>query len=112
MFSILPIVKATANLFLKFQKWYFNAAGYNKLGLLRDDTLYEDDDVKEAVRRLPENLYNDRNFRIKRALDLSVKQIILPKDMWLKYEQDERYLQPYLKEVICERKEREEWNRK
>ncbi|XP_078254611.1 cytochrome b-c1 complex subunit 7 isoform X2 [Rhinoraja longicauda] len=105
-------VKATAGLYLKFQKWYFNAAGFNKLGLLRDDTLNENDDVKEALKRLPENLYNDRNFRLKRALDLSMKQHILPKDMWTKYEQDERYLQPYLKEVICERKEKEEWDRK
>lgn len=56
-------------------------------GLLRDDTIYEDVDVKEALRRLPENQYNERMFRIKRALDLSMKQQILPKDMWTKYEE-------------------------
>lgn len=56
-------------------------------GLHRDDTLYEDSDVKEALRRLPENQYNQRVFRIKRALDLSMKQQILPKDMWTKYEE-------------------------
>lgn len=56
-------------------------------GLMRDDTIHEDDDVKEALRRLPENLYNDRMFRIKRALDLSMKQQILPKDQWVKYEE-------------------------
>ncbi|XP_067887656.1 cytochrome b-c1 complex subunit 7 [Heterodontus francisci] len=105
-------VKATSSLLQKFQKWYYNAAGFNKYGLMRDDTLYENDDVKEAVRRLPENLYNDRMFRIKRALDLSMKHQILPKDMWTKYEQDMRYLEPYLKEVICERREKEEWNKK
>ncbi|XP_069777907.1 cytochrome b-c1 complex subunit 7 [Narcine bancroftii] len=105
-------VKATTNLLQKFQKWYYNAAGFNKLGLVRDDTLYEDEDVREAVRRLPEKLYNDRMFRLKRALDLSMKHQILPKDMWTKFEQDERYLQPYLKEVICERMEKEEWNKK
>lgn len=54
---------------------------------MRDDTYYEDSDVLEAVRRLPENQYNDRIFRIKRALDLSMKQQILPKDMWMKYEE-------------------------
>lgn len=59
------------------------------LGLLRDDTIYEDTDVKEALRRLPENQYNERIFRIKRALDLSMKQQILPKDMWTKYEEVE-----------------------
>lgn len=56
-------------------------------GLMRDDTLYEDDDVKEALKRLPEHLYNERIFRIKRALDLSLKHQILPKDQWVKYEE-------------------------
>ncbi|XP_067835274.1 cytochrome b-c1 complex subunit 7 isoform X2 [Heptranchias perlo] len=79
---------------------------------MRDDTLYENDDVKEAVRRLPENLYNERIFRMKRALDLSLKHQILPKDLWTKYEEDVYYLEPYLKEVISERKEKEEWNKK
>lgn len=54
---------------------------------MRDDTIYEDGDVKEALRRLPEDQYNDRVFRIKRALDLSMKQQLLPKDQWTKYEE-------------------------
>ena len=54
---------------------------------MRDDTLYEDDDVKEALKRLPEHLYNERIFRIKRALDLSLKHQIRPKDQWVKYEE-------------------------
>ena len=66
---------------------------------MRDDTLYENEDVKEAIRRLPENVYNDRMFRIKRALDLTMRQQILPKSQWTKYEVDKLYLQPYLKEV-------------
>ena len=28
---------------------------------MRDDTIHENDDVKEAIRRLPENLYNDKS---------------------------------------------------
>lgn len=56
-------------------------------GLLRDDTIYEDSDVQEALRRLPEDQYNERMFRIKRALDLSMKQQILPKDQWTKFEE-------------------------
>ncbi|XP_012688799.1 cytochrome b-c1 complex subunit 7 [Clupea harengus] len=103
---------ATGRLLLGFRKWYYNACGFNKLGLMRDDTLHEDDDVKEALRRLPENVYNDRMFRIKRALDLSMKQQVLPKDHWTKYEEDKYYLEPYLKEVIRERKEVEEWAKK
>jgi ubiquinol-cytochrome c reductase subunit 7 len=87
------------------RKWYYNAEGFNKLGLMRDDTINEDEDVKEAVRRLPENLYNGRMFCIKRALDLTMrKQQILPKEQWTKYEEDKSFL----KEVIQERKEREE----
>ncbi|XP_004712321.1 cytochrome b-c1 complex subunit 7 [Echinops telfairi] len=94
------------------RKWYYNAAGFNKLGLMRDDTIYENEDVIEAIKRLPENLYHDRMFRIKRALDLSMRQQILPKEQWTKYEEDKFYLEPYLKEVIRERKEREEWAKK
>ncbi|XP_063007596.1 cytochrome b-c1 complex subunit 7 [Melospiza melodia melodia] len=105
-------VAGGGRLFERLCKWYYNAAGFNKYGLMRDDTLYEDDDVKEALKRLPEQLYNERMFRIKRALDLSLKHQILPKDQWVKYEEDHRYLEPYLKEVIRERQEREAWNKK
>uniref|UniRef100_A0A4X2KFP4 Cytochrome b-c1 complex subunit 7 n=1 Tax=Vombatus ursinus TaxID=29139 RepID=A0A4X2KFP4_VOMUR len=94
------------------QKWYYNAAEFNKLGSMHDGTLYEDEDVKEAMRRLPENLYSNRMFHIKRALDLTMRQQILPKNQWIKYEEDKLYFQPYLKEVIRERKEREEWAKK
>ncbi|KAM6171139.1 cytochrome b-c1 complex subunit 7 [Erethizon dorsatum] len=107
-----PAVTASGRWLDGIRKWYYNAAGFNKLGLMRDDTIYEDEDVKEALRRLPENLYNDRMFRIKRALDLSMKHQILPKEQWTKYEEDKFYLEPYLKEVIRERKEREEWAKK
>ncbi len=59
---------------------------------MRDDTLHEDSDVKEAVRRLPEQVYNDRMFRLKRALDLSMKQQVLPKDQWAKYEEVRKHV--------------------
>ncbi|XP_077051917.1 cytochrome b-c1 complex subunit 7 [Siphateles boraxobius] len=103
---------ATGRLLVGFRKWYYNAAGFNKLGLMRDDTINEDSDVKEAIRRLPEPVYNDRMFRIKRALDLSMKQQVLPKDQWTKFEEDVAYLEPYLEEVIREKKEKEEWAKK
>ncbi|KAG7268447.1 hypothetical protein CRUP_037007 [Coryphaenoides rupestris] len=81
-------------------------------GLMRDDTLYEDKDVQEALKRLPETVYNDRVFRFKRALDITMKQQILPKDQWTKFEEDVPYLMPYVEEVIRERKEREAWMKK
>ena len=80
-------------------------------GLHRDDCLYEDADVKEAIRRLPANVYDERNYRIMRALHLSMTKTILPKEQWTKYEEDVKYLEPYLKEVIREREEKQEWNK-
>lgn len=62
---------------------------------MRDDTLYEDTDVTEAVRRLPENLFNDRTFRIKRAMDLSMKQQILPKDQWTTFDEVHTFMRTY-----------------
>ncbi|ERE62954.1 cytochrome b-c1 complex subunit 7-like protein [Cricetulus griseus] len=76
--------------------------------LMRDDTMYQAGDVKEALRRLPENLYNDRMFRINGALDLTLRPQILPKEQWTKYEEDKFHLEPYIKEVIWERREQEE----
>uniref|UniRef100_A0A673U1A5 Cytochrome b-c1 complex subunit 7 n=1 Tax=Suricata suricatta TaxID=37032 RepID=A0A673U1A5_SURSU len=52
-----------------------------------------------------------RMFRTERALDLTMRHQILPKEQWTKYE-GKFYLEPYLKEVIRERKEREEWAKK
>ncbi|XP_035039206.1 cytochrome b-c1 complex subunit 7 [Hippoglossus stenolepis] len=103
---------ATGRLMLGIRKWYYGMCGFNKLGLMRDDTIEEDSDVKQALSRLPENELNNRVFRIKRALDLNMKQQILPKDQWMKFEEDISYLSPYLNEVIRERKEIEEWTKK
>ncbi|XP_034016534.1 cytochrome b-c1 complex subunit 7 [Thalassophryne amazonica] len=103
---------ATARFMVGFRKWYYNLCGFNKFGLLRDDLLHENENVKEAIRRLPENVYNDRVFRIKRALDLSLKNQILPKEEWTKYEEDELYLTPYVEEVIREKQEEAEWMKK
>ncbi|XP_045145254.1 cytochrome b-c1 complex subunit 7-like [Echinops telfairi] len=64
------------------------------------DTTQENGDVKEALRGLPENLYNDWMFCMKIALDLTTRQQILPKEQWTKYEADKFYLGPYLNEVI------------
>lgn len=76
---------------------------------MHDDVLYEDDDVKEAVRRLPEPVRDERNFRMMRAIQLDMCKQILPKEQWTKYEADVKYLQPYLEEVKREREEREDW---
>ncbi|CRK89471.1 CLUMA_CG003209, isoform A [Clunio marinus] len=91
-------------------RWAYNLSGFNQYGLHRDDLLYEDANVKEAIRRLPQHLYDERTFRIIRALDLSMTKTILPKDQWTKYEEDYKYLEPYLKEVEKEQEEKMKWN--
>ncbi|XP_014270939.1 cytochrome b-c1 complex subunit 7 [Halyomorpha halys] len=91
------------------KKWAYNASGFNKYGLMHDDCLYEDDNVKEALRRLPEKLLHERNYRLVRAMQLTITHDILPKEEWTKYEDDVRYLKPYLEQVEKEIKEREEW---
>ena len=58
------------------------------LGLLREDLYNEGDvDVCEAIRRLPEKEQQLRLFRLKRALDLSLKHSLLPKEQWTTTEQ-------------------------
>lgn len=60
---------------------------------------------------MPQPVLDERQFRIIRALQLSLTKTILPKEEWTKYEDDTKYLEPYLNEVIKEREEREDWNK-
>uniref|UniRef100_A0A8C6XBR9 Cytochrome b-c1 complex subunit 7 n=1 Tax=Naja naja TaxID=35670 RepID=A0A8C6XBR9_NAJNA len=105
-------VSAGGRLLERFHKWYYNAQGFNKYGLKRDDILHETDVVKEAIKRLPEDEYYERIFRIKRAVQLSLTHDILPKDQWTKYEEDKPYLWPHVKEVMRERNEKKEFRNK
>lgn len=93
------------------QKWAYNLSGFNKYGLHRDDLLYEDSDVKEALRRLPQKYVDERNFRILRAVQLSITKDVLPKNQWTKLEDDKLYLTPLVNQVIKEREEREDWDK-
>uniref|UniRef100_A0A8W4FKW4 Cytochrome b-c1 complex subunit 7 n=1 Tax=Sus scrofa TaxID=9823 RepID=A0A8W4FKW4_PIG len=74
--------------------------------------VYEDDDIKEAIRRLSENLYNHRVFCIKRASDLTMRLRILPKEQRTNYEEEKFHLKPHPREVIWERKGRAAWAKK
>ena len=51
---------------------------------LRYDDLYDqnfDMDVAEALKRLPQEVIDARNQRLKRAMDISMKHTSLPKDL-------------------------------
>ncbi|OAD61262.1 Cytochrome b-c1 complex subunit 7 [Eufriesea mexicana] len=90
------------------RKFAFNLTGFNKYGLYSDDVLYYDHVVTmEAVRRLPKDVLDARNFRITRAIQLDFLKIYLPKEKWITYEQDleYRYLRPYIEEIVMERME-------
>lgn len=58
----------------------------------REDLYNEEGDmaVQEAIRRLPEDEKNLRTYRIVRAIDLTLKHAILPKDQWTKPEEVKR----------------------
>ncbi|GIY62625.1 cytochrome b-c1 complex subunit 7 [Caerostris darwini] len=89
------------------KKWFFKHMGYNKYGLYRDDLFYETPEVKEAIRRLPQDIQDARVYRIQRAFQLSLTQTILPENEWTKFEDDQKnqYLWPFLEEVKKEVKE-------
>ena len=58
-------------------------------GLRREDLYNEDGnpEVTEAIRRLPEEEKSLRLYRIMRAVDLTTKHAILPRDQWTKPEE-------------------------
>ncbi|TKA22188.1 hypothetical protein B0A50_08354 [Salinomyces thailandicus] len=72
-------------------EWYFDNAGYRKLGLRADDLIPEEDEmVQLALKRLSPKEAYDRVFRMRRAF------------------QDYPYLSPLVKEVMAEQTERED----
>jgi ubiquinol-cytochrome c reductase subunit 7 len=44
-------------------------------------------------------------------MQLSLTKSILPKEEWTKFEEDNKYLKPYLEEVIREKEEQQDWNK-
>ncbi|KYQ47783.1 Cytochrome b-c1 complex subunit 7, partial [Trachymyrmex zeteki] len=81
------------------------------IGLMANDLLNDaiHSDVAEALRRLPQEIIDQRNFRLVRAQQLSACHRILPKEQWTKYEEDVEYLRPYLDEVQKEIEEKKRW---
>jgi ubiquinol-cytochrome c reductase subunit 7 len=80
-----------------------------RYGLRYDDT-YDpnyDLDVKEALNRLPREVVDARNQRLKRAMDLSMKHEYLPDDLQAMQTPFRYYLQDMLALVKRENAERE-----
>ena len=119
------------------RKYMYNLSGWNQYGLYKDDLMVENEDVQEAIRRLPPTMQvifnltkvsqlifisffwffwqDERAFRIQRATQLSLMKTVLPKDQWPTFEEDVekgRYLQPYLTEVRRENAEEAFWNKR
>ncbi|KAF9489821.1 14 kDa subunit of cytochrome bd ubiquinol oxidase [Pleurotus eryngii] len=112
--SLAPQIRASRSLtkWLKpFATWYANLAGYRQMGFKYDDLLVEErPDVQRALSRLTPQQGYDRIFRIKRASQASVVHKPLPKDQWIKPEEDIRYLKPHVVEVAKEDSERQAWD--
>jgi len=70
-------------------------------------------EVKEAIRRLPDHIVDERNWRMFRALHYCMLKRVLPKEEWTKADDpDNWYLRDYLAEVEKEIAERKEWAKK
>ena len=81
------------------------------MGLRYDDILIEErEDVQKAISRLPTREAYDRAFRQRIAFQQSILHKDLPKEKWLKPEEDIRYLKPYVEQVVKEDTERAEWD--
>lgn len=100
--ALSKIALPVAHQFIKY-------SGYRKMGLRFDDLIEEENDVAQtALRRLPADESYARIYRIINAHQLSLTQHLLPKDKWLKPEDDIPYLTPYLLEAEAAAKEKEE----
>ncbi|CAL1538716.1 unnamed protein product [Lymnaea stagnalis] len=102
------------SLWYKVCRWYYYKSYFPELGLRKEDIIVETPVtgpiIKEALRRLPKEEIDARNFRILRANQLSMMKRVLPRDQWTVYEEDGPYLSPLIKEVKREMEERKLWD--
>ncbi|KAI8324457.1 14 kDa subunit of cytochrome bd ubiquinol oxidase [Martensiomyces pterosporus] len=82
-----------------------------QLGLRYDDLLKEETPlIQEAVNRLSREEIDNRNYRHKRAFQLSLAHQELPRAQWTNPAEDYQYLQPVIEEVRLEHAERDAFN--
>ncbi|KAL5611952.1 hypothetical protein BROUX41_000481 [Berkeleyomyces rouxiae] len=88
-------------------QWYGNAQGYRQLGLKADDLWEEENEIAQlALKRLSEKQHYDRIYRIRRAVQCSYQNKLLPKSEWTKPEDDMPYLEPIINDIRAEMAER------
>ena len=78
----------------------FTLSKYYKYGLLTDDLPKDSPVMQEALRRLPKEVFQERQFRLSRAISINANKGVLPEADWLKPEDDVSYLKPFLQQVV------------
>jgi len=69
---------------------------------MEDDTINDDSrEVKEALRRLPRDVAEERNYRITRAFYLCMRKEILPKEEWTSYDMVSLLIKFEMVQKIC-----------
>lgn len=86
---------------------FFLSFYFHLVGLFLQDCYEDTPEVTEAIRRLPADVFDARNKRITLAVHASLNKTYLPKEQWTKYEEDVKYLEPYLEEIRRENAEKE-----
>ncbi|VDP85709.1 unnamed protein product [Echinostoma caproni] len=81
-------LKQMSDLQQKVKSFQFKNSYYNQLGLLYHDVIPHSPLIAEAVRRLPREETEARDFRIARAFQLSANKAVLPKEQWTSIEDD------------------------
>ncbi|KAK5992274.1 Cytochrome b-c1 complex subunit 7 [Cladobotryum mycophilum] len=111
MVSLAPYVLRRpwlAKLLTPAANWYAGAAGYRQLGLRYDDLLEEENEAMQvALKRLSAKDSYERIYRIRRGVQCSYQQKILPKDQWTKPEEDVPYMRTILAQVEAELAEKD-----
>lgn len=70
----------------------FELRGFHKYGLLEDDLWNELEwDVEEAIRRIPLKMKQERDYRILRAIQANINNMVLPEELWTKVDDVSQY---------------------
>ena len=67
--------------FRSFCRAHERWAGFREIGLMRDDIISEEPEIiREALKRLTDKQAFDRTFRLRRAIQLFMREETLPKE--------------------------------